>query len=58
MLALNLAHEIVQGKKDAAAARKAYADGIAANKAGQPPVMAERLLFVFDGDTGDTDGAG
>ncbi|MFN2632659.1 MAG: hypothetical protein ABR610_04505 [Thermoanaerobaculia bacterium] len=56
-LALNLAHEIVIGKRSVADARKMYGDQIAAMKAKQPAPYTEKLLFQPMSETGDPDHA-
>jgi hypothetical protein len=45
LLALNLAHEIVTGKRTVAEARRMYAEQITAMKAGRPAPYTERLMF-------------
>jgi hypothetical protein len=52
VLALNLAHEIVQGRKDVAAARKAYGEAMLARRAGKRPEIMQKLMF--DARTTDT----
>jgi hypothetical protein len=44
-LALNLAHEIVTGRRSVAEARRFYAEQIVAMKAGRPAPYTERLMF-------------
>jgi hypothetical protein len=44
-LALNLAHEIVTGRRTVEDARRMYAEQIMAMKAGRPAPYTERLLF-------------
>jgi hypothetical protein len=52
ILALNLADEIVRGKKDVPAARAAYAEAMKARQEGRPPEIMQRLMFeVHDGTT-------
>jgi hypothetical protein len=45
LLALNLAHEIVTGKRTVAEARRMYVEQIMAMKAGRPAPYTERLMF-------------
>ena len=54
-LALNLAHEIVTGKRNVDEARAFYGEQIKAMKAGQPAPYTERLLFDPPADTSDPD---
>jgi hypothetical protein len=55
-LALNLAHEIVQGTKDVATARMAYADAMKARQEGRAPEIMQRLMFELShDDTADPD---
>jgi hypothetical protein len=44
-LALNLAHEIIEGTKDVKAARTAYAEAMKAKMEGNTPNIMQRLLF-------------
>jgi hypothetical protein len=55
-LALNLANEIVQGRKDAEAARLEYGEAIKARQEGHPPEIMQRLMFAVTSDnTGEPD---
>lgn len=55
-LALNLAHEIVTGKRSVGDARKMYGEQVMAMKAGRPaPYMARLLWTPPMGGTNDTD---
>ena len=55
-LALNLAHEIVTGKRSADDARKMYGEQIMKMKAGQSAPYTERLMFTpASGSTSDPD---
>lgn len=56
-LALNLAHDIVSGKKSIDAARKMYGEQVMAMKAGKPAPYTEKLMFDAMHDTGDPDRA-
>lgn len=57
-LALNLANEIVQGKKSVDAAREAYGEAMKQRHAGTPPEIMQRLMFeVPAGNTGERDHA-
>ena len=56
LLALNLAHEIATGRRTVDAARRTYAEQIAAMKAGRPAPYTERLTFAPPaGGTADPD---
>ena len=53
---MNLAHEIIQGTKDVAAARQAYAQAMEQRRAGNPPEIMQKLMFdIPSGDTADPD---
>lgn len=52
---LNLAVDIVTGKKDVEQARQAHADAIRQELAGQTPALAERLTFQTKRGSGDPD---
>jgi len=54
-LALNLANEIVTGKRSVRDARKMYGEQITAMKAKQPAPYTEKLLFSPMTNTGDPD---
>jgi hypothetical protein len=54
-LALNLAHEIITGKRSVEEARKFYGEQIMAMKAGQPAPYTEKLLFDPPGNAADPD---
>ncbi|HEY0036240.1 MAG TPA: hypothetical protein VGB66_06100, partial [Longimicrobium sp.] len=54
-LALNLAHEIVGGRRTVAEARRMYAEQIMAMKAGRPAPYTERLLFQPQASSMDPD---
>ena len=55
-LALNLAHEIVTGKRSADDARKMYGEQIMKMKAGESAPYTERLMFMpASGNTNDAD---
>jgi len=55
-LALNLAHDIVSGRKTVAAARKEYADTAMAFMKGEKRPYTQKLQFdVAKGNTGDPD---
>lgn len=57
-LALNLADDIVNGRKDVDSARQAYAEAMKAMMDGRPPEIMQRLTFdIPDGDTGEPDTA-
>lgn len=57
-LALNLAHDIVTGRKDVETARRAYGEAMQARRAGNPPEIMRKLTFeVPNGDTGERDRA-
>jgi hypothetical protein len=49
-LALDLAHEIVQGKKDVEAARRAYGEAMKAKKDNQTPEIIQKLTFEVSRD--------
>lgn len=57
-LALNLADEIVRGKRSVQDARRMYGEQIMAMKAGQPAPYTERLMFSMMMNTNDPDRAG
>jgi hypothetical protein len=55
-LALNLADDIVSGRKDVETARKAYGEAVQARRAGNPPEIMQKLVFeVPQGDMGERD---
>jgi hypothetical protein len=55
-LALNLADEIIQGKKDVATARRTYAEAMKSRMEGRTPEIMKRLMFdVTREDTADPD---
>jgi hypothetical protein len=55
-LALNLANDIVQGKKSVEEARQAYAEAIKKMMAGNPPEVMQGFMFeVPQADVGDRD---
>jgi hypothetical protein len=55
-LALNLAHDIVQGRRSVEDARRAYGEAMKARKQGNPPEIMQRFLFEVPRDgTGDLD---
>ncbi len=54
-LALNLANEIVTGKRSVGDARKMYGEQIMAMKAKRPAPYTEKLLFPIPSGTGDPD---
>lgn len=55
-LAVNLANDIVTGRRTVADARRMYGEQIMAMKAGRPAPYTEKLQFkVASGGTGDTD---
>lgn len=55
-LALNLAHDIIIGKKTVAEARKFYTDAVAAMEKGEKPPYTQAFQFkVASGDTGFKD---
>jgi hypothetical protein len=57
-LALNLAHDIVSGRKDVETARKAYGEAMQARRAGDPPEIMQKLMFeVPTADTAERDRA-
>jgi hypothetical protein len=57
-LALNLAHEIIEGRKDVEKARAAYAEAMKARMEGNTPEIMQRLMFeVPQENTGDPDQA-
>ncbi|MGI8560355.1 MAG: hypothetical protein ACR2J7_02730 [Luteimonas sp.] len=56
-LALNLANDIVTGKRSVADARKMYGEQIMAMKAKKSAPYTEKLLFSASGDTRDPDQA-
>jgi hypothetical protein len=55
-LALNLAHEIVTGRRTVDDARRMYAEQIMAMKAGRPAPYTERLMFQPQPNAMDPDG--
>lgn len=56
ILALNLANEIITGKKDASSARKAFAQAIIDDTMGKnPPLLAALQFEPSKGPVGDTD---
>ena len=57
-LALNLADEIVRGKRTVRDARRMYGDQIMAMKAGKSAPYTERLMFTMMTNTSDPDKAG
>lgn len=57
-LALNLADEIVRGKRSVKDARHMYGDQIKAMKAGKPAPYTERIMFGMMTNTNDPDRAG
>ncbi|CAN5870861.1 hypothetical protein BH11GEM1_BH11GEM1_33430 [soil metagenome] len=57
-LALNLADEIVRGKRTVESARKMYGEQIMALKAGKPAPYTERIMFEPMMNTNDPDRAG
>lgn len=54
-LALNLADDIINGKRDAQSARKFYADTLAKQMSGKSSVYTEKLNFSVSGDTASPD---
>lgn len=56
-LALNLANDIVTGKRSVADARKMYGEQVMAMKAKKSAPYTEKLLFEVSGDTRDPDQA-
>lgn len=54
-LALNLAHDIITGKKTVTQARKAYADIIKEKMNGGNPEYMQKLMFQPQPDAGDPD---
>lgn len=54
-LALNLADEIIQGRRSVASARQKYGEQIMAMKAKQPAPYTERITFSTMMNTGDPD---
>lgn len=57
-LALNLANEIVEGRKDVESARAAYGEAMQAMQKGDTPEIMQRLLFSVQRDgTGELDEA-
>ena len=57
-LALNLADELVRGKRSIADARRTYGEQIMAMKAGRPAPYTERLMFGEMTNTNDPDRPG
>ena len=55
LLALNLAHEIVTGKRTVEEARRMYGEQIMAMKAGQPAPYTEKLMFAPMPNAADPD---
>jgi len=55
LLAINLAHEIVTGKRTAEDARRMYGEQIMAMKAGRPAPYTERLMVAMMSATADPD---
>jgi hypothetical protein len=56
LLALNLANDIVHGRKDVATARKEYGEAMKAKQRGNPPEIMQRLMFeVGKCETGEPD---
>jgi hypothetical protein len=57
-LALNLANDIVQGKKDVDTARRVYGEAMKQRQAGNPPELMQKLLFPISREyTGEVDRA-
>jgi hypothetical protein len=57
-LALNLAHEIIQGRKSVQEARRVYGEAMKARREGRPPEIMQRLMFEIPrGPTGELDEA-
>ncbi len=54
-LALNLAHEIVQGEKTVQEARDFYTQSVLAFRTNKPAPYMEKLLFTPQEDTGEPD---
>jgi hypothetical protein len=53
---LNLAHEIIRGRKKVQAARKAYGEAMLAKREGKMPETMQRLMFETSSDaTGERD---
>lgn len=55
MLALNLAHDIIIGKKTVEQARKAYGDIVKVKMNGGNPVYMHHLIFTSQSNTADAD---
>ena len=55
MLALNLAHDIITGKKTVAQARKAYGDMVKEKMNGGNPEYMQKLIFASENNTADAD---
>jgi len=55
ILALNLADEIINGKKTVTAARAAYAETIQAEMKGQKPALEQKLMFTPKKSSGYAD---
>ncbi len=55
MLALNLAHDVIMGKRTPAAARTHFANVVAKEMKGQSDPYLEKLQFSGDSDAGDKD---
>jgi hypothetical protein len=55
MLALNLAHDIIEGKRDVESARRFFADTIAKQMAGRSSPYTEKLLFSPSASAADPD---
>lgn len=54
-LALNVAHDIITGKKTVEEARKFYSDSVYAFRTKQSAPYMEKLMFSPESDTGETD---
>lgn len=55
ILALNLAHDIITGKKNVEQARQAYGEAAKKEMSGQKPDLAMKLQFQPDPQPGDSD---
>jgi hypothetical protein len=55
ILALNLAHDIIEDKKNFEQARQAYVDSVLAFRRHRPAPYMEQLQFIIESDTADPD---
>jgi hypothetical protein len=55
LLALNLAHDVITGKKTVEEARKSYGDIVKEKMNGENPVYMQKLSFATESNTADPD---